>query len=147
MLWMAVAWRRTAPFLRNHSVIHGPTLSSRNFHKARTSTCKHTRFSGSGAGKAPPTPNIFQSGFSDSSKSDAKLLPGGRNLLADCVAQLAHLLNFVPNRLINNEFFVPFMKLLNCKSLFSIYWKSTLDCMESPLCCGFSALGLDRNIF
>ena len=32
--------------------------------------------------------------------------------------------------------------------LFPIYWKSTctLDCMESPLCFGFSALGLDWNI-
>ena len=30
--------------------------------------------------------------------------------------------------------------------IFNIYLKSTLDCMESPLCFGFSALGLDRNI-
>ena len=36
--------------------------------------------------------------------------------------------------------------LWNYKSLFSIYWKSTLGCMESPLCFGFSGLGLDRNI-
>ena len=43
-------------------------------------------------------------------------------------------------------FRVGFMRLLNCKSLFRIYWKSTLDCMESLLCFGFSALGLDRNI-
>ena len=50
-------------------------------------------------------------------------------------------------RLIKKGFFVPFMKLLNCKSLFPTHWKITLDCMESPLCFGFSALGLDRNIF
>ena len=30
--------------------------------------------------------------------------------------------------------------------IFNIYLKSTLDCMESPLCFGFSALGLNGNI-
>ena len=31
------------------------------------------------------------------------------------------------NRLIKNEFFVPFMKLLNCmQSLFPIFWKSNI---------------------
>ena len=48
------------------------------------------------------------------------------------------------NCLTKNEFPVPFMKLLKCKSLFPIY--SALDCIESPLCFGFSALGWDRNI-
>ena len=48
-------------------------------------TCMYMTVSGTGEGGAPP-PNIFQSGFSDSSKSDAKLLGGGGSLLADCVA-------------------------------------------------------------
>ena len=45
--------------------------------------------------------------------------------------------------LIKNEFFVPSTKLLIYKRLFPIYYKSIQNCIENPLCFGFSALGLD----
>lgn len=46
-----------------------------------------------------PPPNVFLSGSSDLSKSDETLLVGGKgggqNVLANCVAKLVHLLNFI----------------------------------------------------